>query len=102
MDGFRLFESNSPHAQEIQRGVRVEQPIFQIVSLNNNVIADIKMQIRNSWRGPYYVKIYSSVLNYWIIDKENNQVYGPLSLESFVEERKRLNVPEKLSVVNDE
>jgi hypothetical protein len=45
---------------------------------------------------PYYIEIYSSKVNYWIIDKVNERQYGPLSKERFEAERKILGVSSQL------
>ncbi len=47
---------------------------------------------------PLYVRMFASSKNYWIIDKSTNQLYGPLSEADFEKEKKRLKIPDSLSV----
>ena len=47
---------------------------------------------------PYYVEIYSSSINYWIVDKETDKLYGPYSLEKYQAKRNELNIPDDLKL----
>ena len=47
---------------------------------------------------PYYQKIFSRELNYWIISGKTDSLYGPYSKEEFLEARKVLGVPSSLEI----
>jgi len=45
---------------------------------------------------PFYIRLFSSKENYWIIDKDNNIRYGPFTKDEYEKERKSKNVQIKL------
>ncbi len=47
---------------------------------------------------PYYIKIFSRSLNYWIISHKDKQVYGPYSEEEYLQKRVALGVPDNLQL----
>jgi len=47
---------------------------------------------------PFYVKVFSRDINYWIISNKIKQVYGPLSKEEYLKKRTELRVPRKLKL----
>ena len=47
---------------------------------------------------PAYQKIFSSKVNYWILVKQGNQVFGPLSHQQYLDKRKELSVPDELQL----
>ncbi|RLD60819.1 MAG: hypothetical protein DRJ01_09030 [Bacteroidetes bacterium] len=40
----------------------------------------------------------SKVHNYWIIDKQTGDIYGPMNLEEYLQKRKELGVPKELKL----
>jgi hypothetical protein len=42
---------------------------------------------------PFYVKVFSSKANFWIISHRNNRVYGPLNKHEYEALRTELKVP---------
>ncbi|WP_439585471.1 hypothetical protein [Dyadobacter bucti] len=50
---------------------------------------------------PYYQKIFSQKLNYWIISHKSKKMYGPLSEIEYLKKRKELRVPEELQLDED-
>jgi len=47
---------------------------------------------------PYYIKIFSRSLNYWIISHKDKQLYGPFSNEEYLQKRRELGVPNSLEL----
>jgi hypothetical protein len=45
---------------------------------------------------PYYRKIFSTKENYWIITHANRNVYGPLMETEYLQQRRRLNIPNEV------
>jgi hypothetical protein len=45
---------------------------------------------------PYYQKIFSNEINYWIISHKWKKMYGPLTKEEYFQKRKELKVPDEL------
>lgn len=50
---------------------------------------------------PYYQKIFSRPINYWIISHKVDSMFGPLSKEEYFQKRKELGVPEELKLKID-
>lgn len=47
---------------------------------------------------PYYLKIFSAKLNYWIIVSRTHELIGPLTKGEYMAKRKELNIPEGLEL----
>jgi hypothetical protein len=47
---------------------------------------------------PYYAKIFSGKVNYWIIEIKNDRIYGPLSKEEYVKVRQDLRIPKNVKL----
>lgn len=47
---------------------------------------------------PYYQKIYSRKINYWIIQKKYNQLFGPYSREEYLTKKVKLGVSKYLNL----
>ena len=47
---------------------------------------------------PYYQKIYSRDINYWIIEKNVKKLHGPYSQEEYINRKEELKVPEDLKL----
>ena len=47
---------------------------------------------------PYYQKIFSRKLNYWIISHKEDSLYGPYSKKEYLLKRKELGISEKLKL----
>ncbi len=45
-----------------------------------------------------FIKLHSRPMNYWIIVKKTQQLYGPLSYDQFLIEKNKLRVPNKLQL----
>lgn len=48
----------------------------------------------------FYKRIFSRDINFWIIVIEEDTLIGPLSSSEYLDVRKRLNVPKKLTLLN--
>lgn len=60
-----------------------------------DVVLDSIFQIN-----PFYVKLFSSAENFWIIDKDLNQRIGPLTIEEFKEQNRMLGTGLEFEVSN--
>ena len=49
-------------------------------------------------RNPQDYMEYSNSVNYWIIDKERDKLFGPYSKEEYLREKAELGVPKKLKL----
>jgi hypothetical protein len=47
---------------------------------------------------PYYIKILSGKLNFWIIRNDTHELIGPLTSNEYLRARKKLNIPEDLKL----
>lgn len=47
---------------------------------------------------PFHKKVFAHTINYWIISNKENNVYGPLTEDEYLQKRKELNVPEGLKI----
>ncbi|NQY29602.1 MAG: hypothetical protein HRT69_09025 [Flavobacteriaceae bacterium] len=47
---------------------------------------------------PYYQKVFSRELNYWIISHQEDSLYGPYSKQQYLKKREVLKIPEKLKL----
>lgn len=47
---------------------------------------------------PYYQKLFANSSNYWIINKYNDSLIGPLTKSEFEVARKKLKMPDKLKL----
>ncbi len=45
---------------------------------------------------PYYQKVFSRPINYWIISHQVDSIFGPFSKEEYFQKRKELGVPKEL------
>jgi len=45
---------------------------------------------------PHYVQLFSRKIKFWIISHAPDSIYGPLSLEEYLEKRTELGVPDDL------
>lgn len=45
----------------------------------------------------YYKKVFSRKVNYWILDKKNDKLFGPFSWEEFENKRQRLKIKMQLT-----
>jgi hypothetical protein len=45
---------------------------------------------------PFYEKLFSNHVNYWIISHTENKTYGPMTVDEYLRARQRLNVPPQL------
>jgi hypothetical protein len=47
---------------------------------------------------PYYLKIFSSKINFWIIVSKSHELIGPLTKDEYQAKRKELNIPDDLEL----
>ena len=50
---------------------------------------------------PFYVSIFRNDINYWIVSKEAQKIYGPFNEVEYNNTRKKLNVPDRLKIDYD-
>jgi len=49
----------------------------------------------------YFKKMFAAKVNYWILKKDGNHVYGPLSFQEYMIKRKELFIPDELQLKQD-
>ncbi len=64
--------------------------LFLNVENNENIVENIVDSMLNNI--PYYQKIFTNLTNYWIIDKEEQNIIGPLNKNEFILKRKELDI----------
>ena len=75
--------------KEISREVLPENNVRSFDTLSIIVSKIVK-------EDPYFKEMFSRRENYYIIDKQKQEVYGPFSKETYVTKRKELKVSETL------
>lgn len=45
---------------------------------------------------PYYIKIFSEKVNFWIIRNKDHKLIGPLTSDEYLTKRRELKIPEEL------
>jgi hypothetical protein len=50
---------------------------------------------------PYFIKLFSRKVNYWIIVIKNDQMYGPLTKGEYLNARRKLCVPEGVKLKDE-
>ncbi|MGX5691269.1 hypothetical protein [Arcticibacter tournemirensis] len=65
---------------------------------NNNDNAVIESIVDSVIKSdPYYKLIFSGKLNYWIIRKKDNELFGPFSQGEYLRKRHELGIPKELA-----
>jgi hypothetical protein len=75
-DDIKKYPLNS--SEDIQKTLKISDSL-----ISNNI---------------FYKNIFSRSINFWIIANKSNQFFGPMSLENYIEKRRSLNIPEKLTI----
>jgi hypothetical protein len=75
--------------KEISREILPETNVRSLDTLS-------KIALKIIEEDSYFQEIFSRKINYYIIDKQNQTVYGPLSKGSYLNKRKKLKVSENL------
>lgn len=47
---------------------------------------------------PYYLKIFSAKVNFWIIVNKTHELIGPMTKDEYLAKRKELNIPDDLEL----
>jgi hypothetical protein len=88
----------------IRNSIKADSSLYKLLKLklvtNQNSTDDqekIKTVLDSIFHSdPYYLKLFASKENYWIIDKQNNIRFGPLTKLDFERELIKMNINLKL------
>lgn len=88
----------------IRNSIKADSSLYKLLKLklvtNQNSLDDqekIKVVLDSIFHtDPFYLKIFASKENYWIIDKQNNLRFGPLTKLDFEGELIKMNINLKL------
>lgn len=69
---------------------RYKKEIYTLNEEKGKIMADSLLQ-----NDPYYKKIFSRNVNYWIICHKLDSLFGPLTKEEYIEKYKELKLPKK-------
>ncbi len=73
-----------------------------IASDLNTGVEDVSVLQKNAdsivTHDPYYIKIFSNKINFWIIVSKSHELIGPLTKEEYIIKRKQLDIPDDLKL----
>ncbi|MGX5687424.1 hypothetical protein [Arcticibacter tournemirensis] len=107
--GIMLYDSAAIKNPDVHQKKFLNSPWWQDSALrkrmaahilpdNNNDNAEIESIVDSVIKSdPYYKRIFSRKLNYWIIRKKDNELFGPFSKEEYLTKRNELGIPKELA-----
>lgn len=77
-------------------GTIMLKDLLELMKRNNNQSGNVTDSIFNNQS--YYKKLFMYEYNYWIIQKVNDSLIGPLTKEEFLSKSKEMNISERLQL----
>jgi hypothetical protein len=79
---YKMFHERGASLEKSSEDIRIREEVVNFLISND----------------PYYKKIFSNDINYWIIYNPKDTLIGPLNKDEYLVQRKRLGVPDDLQL----